>query len=255
MLTLFSLTGSTRRLFASSQGEQVLPVCLARFVFFSSALFYCCLLLVSVAFCFFCYIYVQILSSAALWLFASLLFLRFCFCFFWSKLGTQLRTSQWCHAHQAANPSRGAVGGAPAMATEQSPQDDGDDDSDEQLYIQNFHKVAKTKRDPAQTWPLSTPRHAASNCLLLQPTNASSADWHWPVPLPFNSALLYSTLLSLSLPPAPSSPQDVYKNGREGEAMDKNATMTMNPSGVDGIYFTGKPKVGSVEGLSRLWER
>lgn len=37
--------------------------------------------------------------------------------------------------------------------------------------------------------------------------------------------------------------KDVYKNGREGEAMDKNATMTMNPSGVDGIYYTGKAPV------------
>lgn len=37
--------------------------------------------------------------------------------------------------------------------------------------------------------------------------------------------------------------RDVYKDGREGEALDKNPTMTMNPSGVDGIAFVNKAPV------------
>ncbi len=33
---------------------------------------------------------------------------------------------------------------------------------------------------------------------------------------------------------------DVYANGKSGEARDKNLTMQMQPTGIDGLYYTGK---------------
>lgn len=34
--------------------------------------------------------------------------------------------------------------------------------------------------------------------------------------------------------------KDVYANGKSGEGLDKNPTMMMQPTGVDGVYYTGK---------------